>query len=744
MPENYSEGPIGDKLVSIVGKPQYRDDYYADWEPEYVRGNPHLPPQITNRLPPSLKPPKADTRNWPDARRYVDDYYLMVELPYELHLLPDGRAVVLNKLYRPIWIDATPAPPAGVPDGTVLEPVWLPVGGPRDIHEEEHPPVVLLHPELADSQRAFPIWCLGDRPEMGTDALIANIEEQCQELGIPIEDPRPALLAEWQRSVCKAHEESETPESRTARASSCIIGRKTPRRTAEDFAADWMPNLIRREEEWMDWDGKAYSVVAPDELRRELIEFLGRCRHYVVVEKGKTKAEDVRELVPFEPTPFDVDSVTAMLKGILHVETEEPDWLPDKRIAARDIVVSMPRVDVEPEPRDLLAVENGILHLPSGIVRPATPAFFTRTALDFAYDPKADRPTRWLRLLDEMWPEPDEKDNIEALQLWFGYLLTADTSQEKSLWMIGPPRSGKGTILSAAVQMVGKRSVASPTMKQLSTRFGFEACLGKNLILISDLTLDKRHTDTSELIGNLLRLTGQDDVDVDRKGKRALNAQRLRGRLMIASNGYPSLENSSGALANRLIFLRTYATFLGREDTTLKNAIHAERQGILNWAIEGFHKLRRRGSLLQPKSGVQEREMMEALSSPILTFLRDRATMDPQHWREAWRDDDGRARVGNGFVDTQGQHHEGVTLKDDFCLAFRQWWSVQRGDAGCAWSDTYILSQLYTTPFGIRPAKRGPRGKQRPVLLGLELRRTLTQTETDEMVREATQKRLPL
>jgi P4 family phage/plasmid primase-like protien len=723
----YSENPAGDKEVSIVGKPQYRDDYYADWQPKYSQQqNPHVPPHITNRPPQSLKPPKADTRNWPDARSYVDTYYLTVELPYELHLLPDGRAVVLNRLSRPIWINVTPTPAADTPDG-VVEPVWQPVGGPRDIHEEERPAVFELHPELDGSEYEFSIWRPDDRFLMGTDALIAGIEEQCRELGIPIQDPRPALLAEWQRSVSEAHKESPSPETRVARASHCIIDRKTPGCTAEAFTDTWLPNLTRREEEWMDWDGKAYRVVVPDELRRELIAFLRRCQHYV---KPSKDAEPV--LMPFEPTPFDVDSVTAMLKGILHVESEEPGWLPDRWVA------------VEPEPRDLLAVENGLLHLPSGIVRPATPAFFTRTGLDFAFDPKADQPTRWLRLLDEMWPEPDEKDNIEALQLWFGYLLTADTSQEKSLWMIGPPRSGKGTVLSAAVQMVGKRSVASPTMKQLSTRFGFEACLGKNLILVSDLTLDKRHTDTSELIGNLLRLTGQDDVDVDRKGKRALNAQRLRGRLMIASNGYPPLENSSGALANRLIFLRTYATFLGREDTTLKDAIHAERQGILNWAIEGFHKLRRRGSLLQPKSGVQEREMMEALSSPILTFLRDRATMDPQQWREAWRDDDGRSRVGNGFVDAHGQQHEGVTPKEDFCQAFRQWWSVQRGDAGCAWSDAYILSQLYTTPFGLRPSKRGPRGKQRPVLVGIELRRPLTQTETDEMVREATQKRLPL
>ena len=66
-------------------------------------------------------------------------------------------------------------------------------------------------------------------------------------------------------------------------------------------------------------------------------------------------------------------------------------------------------------------------------------------ATPFAYDPSAPMPEGWLKFLKEIFP--DDPQSIMALQEWFGYLLSGDTTQEKILLIIGPKRSGKGTIL---------------------------------------------------------------------------------------------------------------------------------------------------------------------------------------------------------------------------------------------------------------------------------------------------------
>ena len=62
----------------------------------------------------------------------------------------------------------------------------------------------------------------------------------------------------------------------------------------------------------------------------------------------------------------------------------------------------------------------------------------------------------WLRFVREVFPDPIA---AALLQDWFGYLLLPDTSQEKMLLMVGPPRSGKGTIQKVLTELVGRSNV---------------------------------------------------------------------------------------------------------------------------------------------------------------------------------------------------------------------------------------------------------------------------------------------
>ena len=52
--------------------------------------------------------------------------------------------------------------------------------------------------------------------------------------------------------------------------------------------------------------------------------------------------------------------------------------------------------------------------------------------------------------LDQLWA--GDSESIAALQEWFGYCLTNDTRQQKILMIVGPKRSGKGTIARVNVR----------------------------------------------------------------------------------------------------------------------------------------------------------------------------------------------------------------------------------------------------------------------------------------------------
>ena len=75
-----------------------------------------------------------------------------------------------------------------------------------------------------------------------------------------------------------------------------------------------------------------------------------------------------------------------------------------------------------------------------------------------------------MRFLDELWG--DDEESKSTLQELFGYLLSGDARQQKLFMLVGPKRSGKGTIARVLGGLLGQRNVAGPTLSSLSTNFG--------------------------------------------------------------------------------------------------------------------------------------------------------------------------------------------------------------------------------------------------------------------------------
>jgi putative DNA primase/helicase len=248
---------------------------------------------------------------------------------------------------------------------------------------------------------------------------------------------------------------------------------------------------------------------------------------------------------------------------------------------------------------------------------PLTPSFFSTFALDYDIVPNPGPPSKWLRFLDQLWP--DEPDCVATLQEFMGYFLTQDTSQQKILLMVGPSRCGKGTISKVMRGLVGERNVTWPSASGLKTNFGLQSLVGKSLAILADAQLN-RHDDT--LVERLKSISGEDEITIDRKYADPITV-KLTTRFVILSNDLPRLKDPSGALANRFIILRFTVDFVGREDTTLLARLLEERSGILAWAVEGWKRLQARGRFIQPESGRPLFEELKDLGSPVGQFVRE-------------------------------------------------------------------------------------------------------------------------
>lgn len=280
---------------------------------------------------------------------------------------------------------------------------------------------------------------------------------------------------------------------------------------------------------------------------------------------------------------------------------------------------------------DVITTMNSIVHLPSYVAgKPdysieSTPGFFTTCAVDYQFDQTKPDCPRWKQFLAELWR--DDPQSIELLQDFFGYCLTPDTSQQKILMVIGPKRSGKGTIARVLRSVVGEGNVCGPTLASLQTNFGLWPLLGKTVAIISDARLSGR-SDQAVITERLLSISGEDAQTVDRKNLEPVTTKLLT-RFVIISNELPRLQDASGALAGRMVMLRLTESFYGREDRTLTDVLNEEKAGLLHWAIEGWTRLRERGRFIQPDSSDQLRDQLDELSSPIAAFVSECCQLGP-------------------------------------------------------------------------------------------------------------------
>jgi putative DNA primase/helicase len=129
-------------------------------------------------------------------------------------------------------------------------------------------------------------------------------------------------------------------------------------------------------------------------------------------------------------------------------------------------------------------------------------------------------------------------------------------------------------------------------------------------------------------VERILAITGEDSLSVDRKFKDAWTG-RLETRIMVLTNELPRLADASGALASRFLILLLTNSFYGKEDRGLTDRIIRELPGILNWSLEGWDRLKKRGYFVQPASSAAAQQDFEDLGSPIGAFLRDWCIIGP-------------------------------------------------------------------------------------------------------------------
>jgi putative DNA primase/helicase len=460
-----------------------------------------------------------------------------------------------------------------------------------------------------------------------------------------------------------------------------MIFSSSPMKTAELFH-DTLPErgrIIHWRGEFYSWDATRYITRDRVYIDQRLYHFMAKCMTLKV--HPKTGASEV---VAFNPKSSTVNDVAHALRAVCYADLPEPQvWIEQR---PDDV-----------EAHQIVAFKNGFLHHPTRTLSPSTDRLFVTSALDFDFTPEAPPPTEWLKFLHSLWP--DDPESISTLAEMFGYLLTDDTSQQKMFMLIGPPRCGKGTILRILEALVGYANRVSPSLASLGTQFGLQPLIGKRLAMISDARLSGR-ADQQPIVENLLRISGEDAITIDRKNMTAWSG-KMPTRFVLASNELPAFSDASSALANRFMPFKFNTSFLGKEDHGLTARLLKELPGIVIWALDGLARLNERGYFQRPHSADELAADLVDQTSPIRAFVQEHCVIS----EHAQADRDELFKAWKTWCEAQGRDHAGtkVSFGRQLSAAFpgirRSQPSVSRTGSSCADGGSGTRLNLYT---GIR------------------------------------------
>ena len=473
------------------------------------------------------------------------------------------------------------------------------------------------------SRRLFAAACRAVEHDLDDAAATATLREYARQRPFP----RDRSDAEIVRRVRDAEAHCRRGQALELASDGCVpLGNREPQSgklvlsptrtlpTAEAFAREFYLHPDGRTIHCYagvltEWRDNRYCELEDNAVKKDLQAWLHDALRYVV-----NRGTGELNLLDFQSNPSTVKAALDSVKAFAHLPaaTLHPSWLDGG--------------SGRPSPTEIVACRSLLLHLPTMRRLPATRLYFSTCALDIDPDPNAPAPASWHTFLHQLFD--GDIESLDLLQEWFGYTLTGDTSQQKMLLIVGPRRSGKGTIARVLARLIGAGNVCGPTTSSLAGPFGLQPLIGKSLAIVSDARFHGENIAT--VVERLLCISGEDALTVDRKNITSVTL-KLPTRFTFLTNEFPRLTDSSGALAGRFVILRLTESYYGREDILLTDRLLAELPGILNWSIEGWHRLHERGHFVVPASVGDVVRDIEDLSSPVAAFVREQCIVGPGH-----------------------------------------------------------------------------------------------------------------
>ena len=378
-----------------------------------------------------------------------------------------------------------------------------------------------------------------------------------------------------------------------------------------------------RRSEFNVWTGAYYRTTTDSNVTINVLNFMNtKYNENYHLQKQLATKDDSKPPKKKYVSVIQAGTVVALMKSKLaigHDNDDEPLWV-------------VPPTQVDWKAQDMISFNDRLIHVPSYIEGRApfacihTPCYFTTNTLGYSFgceplrpDEELDPPLILSRCLADWWGSDTE--SVDCFQEILGYLMVPWTMLQKLFMIIGPKRSGKGTMGTVIKNICGRRKVVPSTIEELAQPFGLQDFPGKNVAIFSESRLPHLG-DYTIAVERALAISGEDLIVINQKYKSYL-LTKLNTRLVMFMNALPSFSENSGALVARAVIVKLTESFIDREDTELSSKLTSETPEIARWALCGLRRLYRRGHFKQPESALPLLDEFTRTTSPVSAFLED-------------------------------------------------------------------------------------------------------------------------
>lgn len=283
-----------------------------------------------------------------------------------------------------------------------------------------------------------------------------------------------------------------------------------------------------------------------------------------------------------------------------------------------DDTTYVPSDDWDSDP-NLLVCANGTLEIDTREFREHRPEDYVTAKLPYKYDPEA-RCDVFLAVLRGAMQEEAE---VEFLQEFAGYCLTPSSEHEKALWFVGPPGSGKSSVIEGFIAMLGAKHGLLGLAEIESSQFALARVPGKTLLTSTEQPAS--YLKSTHILDSLI---SGEPIAVERKHQDAIEINPT-AKIIWAMNDPPRIGNTTSGIFRRIDVV-PFPPLKKEKNPAIKEHIKSEGAGILNWALDGLARLEERGGFDPPSHIRAATSEFQSSNDLPRQFLEEEAEYDDQ------------------------------------------------------------------------------------------------------------------